>query len=81
MTRTPRPALGSPADKEAQGEPLAGDWGEHPSSDIFATTYLTTTSCTDHLLGLADVLSSATPCSLPTPSPAAPWKRPQSAVT
>jgi hypothetical protein len=58
MTRNPRPAPGSPADKEAQGEPLAGDWGEHPSSDIFATTYLTATSCTDHLLGLADVLSS-----------------------
>ncbi len=56
MTRNPRPASGSPADKEAQGEPFAGDWGEHPSSDIFATTYLTATSCTDHLLGLADVL-------------------------
>lgn len=56
MTRNPRPASGSPADKEAQGEPFAGDWSEHPSSDIFATTYLTATSCTDHLLGLADVL-------------------------
>jgi hypothetical protein len=56
MTRNPRPASGSPADKEAQAEPYAGDWGEHPSSDIFATTYLTATSCTDHLLGLADVL-------------------------
>jgi hypothetical protein len=56
MTRNPRPAPGSPADKEAQGEPFASDWGEHPSSDIFATTYLTVTSCTDHLLGLADVL-------------------------
>lgn len=56
MTRNPRPAPGSPADKEAQGEPYAGDWSEHPSSDIFATTYLTATSCTDHLLGLADIL-------------------------
>ena len=56
MTRNPRPASGSPADQEAQGEPFAGDWGEHPSSDVFATTYLTATSCTDHLLGLADVL-------------------------
>jgi hypothetical protein len=56
MTRNPRPAPGSPADKEAQGEPFAGDWGEHPSRDIFATTYLTATSCTDHLLALADVL-------------------------
>lgn len=58
MTRNPRPAPGSPADKEARGEPFGGDWGEHPSSDIFATTYLTATSCTDHLLGLADVLNS-----------------------
>ena len=56
MTRNPRPAPGSPADKEARGEPFAGDWGEHSSRDIFATTYLAATSCTDHLLGLADVL-------------------------
>ena len=56
MTRNPQPAPGSPADKEAQGELLAGDWSEHPSGEIFATTYLTATSCTDHLLGLADVL-------------------------
>jgi len=56
MTRNPHPAPGSPADKEAQGELLAGDWSEHPSGEIFATTYLTATSCTDHLLGLADVL-------------------------
>jgi len=58
MTRNPRPAPGSPADQEAQGEPFAGDWSDHPSSDIFATTYLAATSCTDHLLGLADVLNS-----------------------
>jgi hypothetical protein len=56
MTRNPRPAAGSPAGKETQGEPFAGDWGEHPSRDIFATTYLAATSCTDLLLGLADVL-------------------------
>ena len=56
MTRNPRPAAGSPADKATQGEPFAGDWGEHPSRDIFATTYLAATSCTDLLLGLADVL-------------------------
>lgn len=58
MSRNPRPAPGSPAEEEAQGEPFAGDWSEHPSSDVFATAYLTATSCTDHLLGLADVLSS-----------------------
>jgi hypothetical protein len=40
MTRNPRPAPGSPADQEARGEPFAGDWSDHPSSDIFATTYL-----------------------------------------
>jgi hypothetical protein len=58
MSRNPRPAPGSPADMEAKGEPFAGEWSEHPSSDIFATTYLAATSCTDHLLGLADVLSA-----------------------
>jgi hypothetical protein len=58
MTRNPRPAPGSPADSEAQGEPFAGDWADRPSSDIFATAYLAATSCTDHLLGLADVLRS-----------------------
>lgn len=26
MNRNPRPAPGSPADEETQGEPLAGDW-------------------------------------------------------
>jgi hypothetical protein len=56
MSRNPCPAQGSPADSEAQGEPFAGDWSDRPSSDIFATAYQTVTSCTDHLLGLADVL-------------------------
>lgn len=54
----PRPAQGSPADSEAQGESFAGDWAARPSSDIFATAYLAAASCTDHLLGLADVLRS-----------------------
>ena len=58
MSRNPRPAQGSPASTEAQGEPLAGAWGDRPSSDIFATAYYAAASCTDHLLGLADVLSS-----------------------
>jgi hypothetical protein len=30
LTRNPQPAPGSPADKEADGEPYAGDWGEYP---------------------------------------------------
>jgi hypothetical protein len=58
LTRNPRPLPGSPALTEAEGEPFAGDWGEHPGSDIFAATYLLAASCTDHLLGLADVLAS-----------------------
>src|SRR6185437_508712 len=45
MTRNPQPALGSPADSKAQGEPFAGDWADRPSSDIFATAYLSATSC------------------------------------
>jgi hypothetical protein len=58
MTRNPAPAPGSPAESESQGEPFSGDWAERPSSDIFATAYLSATSCTDHLLGLADVMRS-----------------------
>jgi hypothetical protein len=58
MTRNPQSVPGSPADSEAQGEPFAGDWADRPSSDIFATAYHSATSCTDHLLGLADVLRS-----------------------
>jgi hypothetical protein len=58
LTRNPRPALGSPADKEAEGEPFAGDWGDRPGSDIFAAVYLIAGSCTDHLLGLADILKA-----------------------
>jgi hypothetical protein len=58
MGRNQRPAVGSLADEEARGEPFAGNWGDHPSRDVFATAYLTAAACTDHLLGLADVLSS-----------------------
>lgn len=58
LTGNPQPAPGSPADREAEGEPFAGDWGEYPSRDIFATTYLAVTSCTDHLLAVASVLDA-----------------------
>jgi hypothetical protein len=51
-----RPAAGSPADKEADDEPHAGDWGLHPSSAVFATVLLTTWSCTDHLSAAGTVL-------------------------
>ena len=51
-----RPAAGSPADKEADGEPHAGDWGLHPSGAVFATVLLTTWSCTDHLSVAGTVL-------------------------
>ncbi len=51
-----RPAAGSPADKEASGEPYAGDWGGHPSRDVFATVLMTSWSCTDHLAVAGAVL-------------------------
>lgn len=51
-----RPAKGSRADKEADGEPHAGDWGAHSSRDVFATVLLTTWSCTDHLAVAGTVL-------------------------
>ena len=49
MEANQRAAAGSPADKEADGETYAGDWGRHPSGAVFATVVLTTWSCTDHL--------------------------------
>jgi hypothetical protein len=58
LTSNPQPAPGSPADMEGKGEPFADDWGEHPSRDIVAAAYLQVTSCTDHLLALAQVLTS-----------------------
>jgi len=56
LTANQRPAPGSPAEQEAGGEPFAGDWGDYPSRDVFATAYLTVAACTDHLLGLASVI-------------------------
>jgi hypothetical protein len=58
MTRNQDPVPGSPAHDEAEGEPYAGAWAAFPSRDIFAVTYLSATSCTDHLLALAGVLRS-----------------------
>jgi hypothetical protein len=81
MTRSPRPAPRSPADSEAQGEPFAGDWADRPSSDIFATAYLAAFSCTDHLLGLADVLRSRNALFSAYTLTAEPLKQPRSAVT
>jgi len=51
-----RPAAGSPADKEADGEPFAGEWGLHPAGAVVATVLLTTWSCTDHLSVVGTVL-------------------------
>ena len=66
LTGNPRPAPGSPADREAEGDPFAGDWGEYPSRDIFATTYLASpralTTCS---LSPACWMLAA-PCSPPT---------------
>lgn len=56
MDANQRPTAGSPADKEADGEPYAGGWGLHPASAVFATVLLTTWSCTDHLSAAGTVL-------------------------
>lgn len=52
------PAKGSRANKEADGEPYAGEWGAHPSRDIFATIVLASWSCADHLRALGAVLKT-----------------------
>jgi hypothetical protein len=51
-----RPAPGSPADKEADGEPWSGEWSAHPGQDICATVLMTAWSCSDHLGAAAHVL-------------------------
>jgi hypothetical protein len=52
-----RPAVGSPADKEADGEPFAGEWGRHPSRDVVATLLMECWSCADHLKVAGAVLA------------------------
>ncbi len=42
-------APGSPADKEASGEPFAGEWSAHPGRDLSATLLMECWSCVDHL--------------------------------
>ena len=51
-----RAAPGSPADKEADGEPYAGEWGANPSRDSFAPALLTSLSAADHLATAADAI-------------------------
>src|SRR5712691_11019728 len=78
MDANQRPAAGSPADKEADGEPHAGDWGLHPSSAVFPTVLLITWSCTDHLSAAGTVLEHPGASARSTRSRAAPPSRPQS---
>lgn len=41
-----RPAPGSPAGEEADGEPFAGEWSAHPARDLAATLLMECWSCT-----------------------------------
>ena len=52
-----RPAAGSPADKEADGEPFASEWSAHPARDLFATLLMECWSCADHLTVAGGVLA------------------------
>ena len=54
----PAPQPGSPAEKESAGEPLAGEWGQHPSRNTRAAILLTAVSCADHLAACADVITA-----------------------
>lgn len=51
-----QPAPGSPADKEASGEPFAGGWSTHPGRDLSATFLMECWSCVDHLTVSGSVL-------------------------
>jgi hypothetical protein len=50
------PAQGSPAAREGEGEPYAGEWSAHPARDLNASVLLATWSCADHLAALSVVL-------------------------
>lgn len=52
-----RPAPGSLADKEADGEPFAGEWSAHPARDLSATLLMECWSCADHLTVAGSVLA------------------------
>lgn len=52
-----RPAAGSPADKEADGEPFAAEWSAHPARDLFAALLMECWSCADHLAVAGTVLA------------------------
>lgn len=50
-------AAGSPADKDADGEPFAGEWSAHPARDLVATLLMECWSCADHLTVTGAVLA------------------------
>ena len=57
VDRNKQAAHDSRAQREAHGEPHAGDWGPHPGRDLQVTVVLLTWSCTDHLDAAARMLS------------------------
>jgi hypothetical protein len=57
-----RPAAGSLADKEADGEPFAGEWSAHPGRDLIATLLMECWSCADHLTVTGAVLTEHRGC-------------------
>lgn len=52
-----RPASGSPADKESDGEPWAAEWSAHPARDLIATVLMQSWSCADHMKAIGHALS------------------------
>jgi hypothetical protein len=52
----PRP--GTPAGREAYGEPFAGDWGAQPARELMATIALASASCADYLTVTAKTLQA-----------------------
>jgi len=51
-----RPRPGTPAGREADGEPFAGDWGAQPAREVLATVALASASCADYLTVIAETL-------------------------
>jgi hypothetical protein len=52
-----RSAAGSPADKEAEGQPFAGEWSAHLARDLVATLRMECWSCADHVTAAGAALT------------------------
>jgi hypothetical protein len=58
LRRDTHPAPGSPAVTEAEGEPYAGEWSQHPSMDVLGLALQAAVSAINHLGALGAVIEA-----------------------